>query len=167
MKHTENVNAESKRIAESIEAILKQRNLTHSDFARLVGKRESEISRWMSGHHNFTISTLVKIESALKVKLIDRAYSSSSSTLVSEPAAEYYTPNSIRDICIGLLNKISDTDVLLKIRSSIENLVSIEDRKAAEQIRISDFINSIPLEGGSLVPANIKGAGCLVEEKYL
>lgn len=167
MKHTENVNAESKRIADSIEAILKQRNLTHSDFARLVSKRESEISRWMSGHHNFTISTLVKIESALKVKLIDRAYNSSSSTLVSEPAAEYYTPNSIRDICIGLLNKISDTDVLLKIRSSIENLVSMEDRKAADQIHISDFINSIPLEGGSLVPSNIKGAGCLVEEKYL
>ena len=167
MKQGENVNAESKRIADSIEAVLKQRNLTHSDFARIVGKRESEISRWMSGRHNFTISTLVKIESALNVKLIDKSYSDEYDMLISEPVAEYYTPNSLRDICIGLLNKISDTDVLIKIRSSIENLVNMKAVKTTEKIQVSEFISSIPLEGNSLVPANIKGAGCLVEEKYL
>lgn len=30
----------------------------------------------------------------------------------------------------------------------------------------AEFINSIPLEGGSLVPADVTGAGCLVEYKY-
>ena len=52
-------------IAERICEILKSKGLTQKDFARLLGKRESEISKWMTGRHNFTTQTVARIETAL------------------------------------------------------------------------------------------------------
>lgn len=57
-------------IAERISEILKSRNLTQKDFAQQLNKRESEVSKWMTGRHNFTMQTIAKIESALGCKLV-------------------------------------------------------------------------------------------------
>ena len=57
-------------IAERISEILKSKGLTQKDFARLLGKRESEISKWMTGHHNFTTQTIARIETALGDKVL-------------------------------------------------------------------------------------------------
>lgn len=58
-------------IAERISEILKEKNLTQKDFAHRLNKRESEISKWMTGRHNFTMQTITKIETALNCKLIN------------------------------------------------------------------------------------------------
>lgn len=42
----------------------------------------------------------------------------------------------------------------------------MEENKTTGDIQVSDFINSIPLEGKNLVPSNIKGASCLAEVKF-
>lgn len=57
-------------IAERISDILKSKGLTQKDFARLLGKRESEISKWMTGRHNFTTQTIARIESVLGNKVL-------------------------------------------------------------------------------------------------
>lgn len=57
-------------IAERIAAILKSKGLTQKDFARLLGKRESEISKWMTGRHNFTTQTIARIETTLGSKVL-------------------------------------------------------------------------------------------------
>ena len=57
-------------IAERISEILKSKGLTQKDFARLLGKRESEISKWMTGRHNFTTQTIARIEAALEDKVL-------------------------------------------------------------------------------------------------
>ena len=57
-------------IAERICEILKSKGLTQKDFARLLGKRESEISKWMTGRHNFTTQTVARIETALGCKVL-------------------------------------------------------------------------------------------------
>ena len=57
-------------IAERISEILKSKGLTQKDFARLLGKRESEISKWMTGRHNFTTQTIARIETALGDKVL-------------------------------------------------------------------------------------------------
>ena len=44
------------------------------DFANKMHKRESEISKWMTGRHNFTMQTIAKIETALGCKLINIAH---------------------------------------------------------------------------------------------
>ena len=60
-------------IAERISEVLKAKNLTQKDFAQKLHKRESEISKWLTGRHNFTMQTIAKIETALGCKLINIA----------------------------------------------------------------------------------------------
>lgn len=57
-------------IAERISEIQKAKGLTQKDFARLLNKRDSEISKWLTGRHNFTTQTIARIETALGSKLI-------------------------------------------------------------------------------------------------
>ena len=47
---------------------------TQKDFARLLNKRDSEISKWLTGRHNFTTQTIARIETALGSKLISIAH---------------------------------------------------------------------------------------------
>lgn len=57
-------------IADRIVAILNARNMTQKEFAKLMGKTEAEVSRWVGGTHNFTLSTIAKISAALDSPLI-------------------------------------------------------------------------------------------------
>ena len=52
-------------IADRIDAILKKKGLSQKELAAMMGKRESEISRWLTGRHNFTTNTLADISLAL------------------------------------------------------------------------------------------------------
>lgn len=57
-------------ISYRIDCALRDRGLTQKQFAKMVGKTEAEVSRWLSGRHNFTIRTLAKISTALGVDVI-------------------------------------------------------------------------------------------------
>lgn len=68
----EKVSAEVRRkvdlsflIVDRIHSILEERGLKQKDLANLLGKKESEISKWMRGTHNFTIDTISAIENVL------------------------------------------------------------------------------------------------------
>lgn len=52
-------------IVDRIHSILQERGLKQKDLANMLGKKESEISKWMRGTHNFTIDTISSIESVL------------------------------------------------------------------------------------------------------
>lgn len=52
-------------IANRIYDLLKEKKMTQREFAALMGKRESEISRWLTGTHGFTTTTLAKIAAVL------------------------------------------------------------------------------------------------------
>jgi transcriptional regulator with XRE-family HTH domain len=45
--------------------ILKRQGKEQKDLAKALGKSESEISKWMTGTHNFTFKTAAKIEAVL------------------------------------------------------------------------------------------------------
>jgi predicted XRE-type DNA-binding protein len=57
-------------ISEKIDLLLKTRGLTQKQFAKMVGKTEPEVCRWLSGRHNFTIRTLAKISIALETDIV-------------------------------------------------------------------------------------------------
>jgi len=59
------LNRQSFEIVDRIHEILVRQGKGRKDLALLLGKSESEISKWMSGSHNFTIQTLAKIQIAL------------------------------------------------------------------------------------------------------
>lgn len=52
-------------IVDRIHAVLEQRGLRQKDLALMLDKKESEVSKWMRGTHNFTIETISQIEKAL------------------------------------------------------------------------------------------------------
>ena len=57
-------------ISDKLDAILQERGMTQKEFAKLIGKSESEVCKWLGGTHNFTLKTIAKISSVLNVELI-------------------------------------------------------------------------------------------------
>ena len=57
-------------IANRIYDILEEKDMSQKEFARLMGKTETEVSRWLSGTHNLTLATLCKISVALGEDII-------------------------------------------------------------------------------------------------
>ena len=53
------------RIADAMKAV----GLSKSQFARKMGKSPSEITKWLSGTHNFTIDSLQEISAVLGVEI--------------------------------------------------------------------------------------------------
>ena len=58
------------KLAAQIDNVLISRGLTNQEFAFMMGKKPSEITRWQSGTHNFTTETLWEIERVLKIQLL-------------------------------------------------------------------------------------------------
>ena len=48
-------------ISNKIDVLMRERGLSKKQFADQIGRRPSEITRWLSGQHNFTVSTLAML----------------------------------------------------------------------------------------------------------
>lgn len=59
------------QIVNRIHEILVAKGFRQKDLADKLGKKESEISRWMRGTHNFTIETISAIELALGEPILE------------------------------------------------------------------------------------------------
>lgn len=57
-------------IANRIYEILEAKGMTQKELAQKLGKTETEVSRWLSGTHNLTLSTICKISAALGEEII-------------------------------------------------------------------------------------------------
>lgn len=51
------------QISNRLDFLMKEQGLSKKQLADAIGKRPSEITRWLSGEHNFTISTLSMLSS--------------------------------------------------------------------------------------------------------
>ena len=45
-------------VSNRIYELMKQRGLTKQQFAQALGKKPSEVTKWLSGQHNFTLKTI-------------------------------------------------------------------------------------------------------------
>lgn len=90
-------------IASRIDALLVERGLSQKEFADMMGKRESEVSKWLKGTHNFTLRTLAKISAVLDSPIVQvvakqpnvytqQSYSVNVNLLItpSQPAYSYH-----------------------------------------------------------------------------
>ncbi len=50
-------------ISNRLDTLMRKNGLNKKKFAEAIGKRPNEITRWLSGEHNFTISTLAMLSS--------------------------------------------------------------------------------------------------------
>lgn len=83
-------------IANRIYSLLKKKKMTQREFASLMGKRESEISRWLTGSHGFTTTTLAKISAVLGEPVIE-VHKDSEIKYVFVSAREFITPSESYD----------------------------------------------------------------------
>lgn len=57
-------------IVEEIYALLESKGLTQKELAKKLDKKESEVSKWLSGMQNLTLRSITKMEVALGKDLI-------------------------------------------------------------------------------------------------
>ncbi len=57
-------------ICEKVRIALEQKGWTKRKFAGLMNKKPSEVSRWLSGMHNLTLKSIIKMEQTLGIDLI-------------------------------------------------------------------------------------------------
>ena len=58
-------------ISNRLAALMKERGLNKKQLAEALGKRPNEITRWLSGEHNFTISTLAMLSTFFGKSIIN------------------------------------------------------------------------------------------------
>lgn len=81
-------------ISTRIGDILQRKGWSQADFAKAAGKKEAEISKWMSGQQNFTIRTIAFIETVLGEEILQvKQYRKST----SRKSLSTYAPGLLND----------------------------------------------------------------------
>lgn len=57
-------------ISNKIDTLMRERGLSKKQFADQIGKRPSEITRWLSGQHNFTVATIAMLSAFFGTPII-------------------------------------------------------------------------------------------------
>ena len=65
-------------LSDRIQEILKQKGISQKELAEMLDKKESQVSKWLTGTHNFTIKTLSRLEVALGEPIFEVVKSKSS-----------------------------------------------------------------------------------------
>ena len=58
------------KISNRIAELMQSRNLSRKQFAEALGKRPCEVTKWLSGQHNFTISTIAMLSAFFEQPII-------------------------------------------------------------------------------------------------
>ena len=120
--------------AEQIEEAIRERGLTRKQFAELMDRNPSEVTKWLGGKHNFTIALLQEISDKLGIqitgvenisRLVDGYTEESPLELLQEPASTYGADT-------GLTGKIRRRSAELGIsaRMYLERLVEDDIRES-------------------------------------
>ena len=59
------------RLALKIDDAIKSKGFSKTEFAKKINKNNSEISKWLSGTHNFTHDTLILLQNELDISLVN------------------------------------------------------------------------------------------------
>jgi antitoxin component HigA of HigAB toxin-antitoxin module len=58
------------QISNRIDSLMKKQGLTKKQFADALGHRPSEVTKWLSGEHNFTLKTIASLSAFFGEPLI-------------------------------------------------------------------------------------------------
>lgn len=60
-------------VSNRIYDLMTEKGLSKAEFARAIGKRPCEITKWLSGQHNFSLKTLALLSTFFGVSFIRQA----------------------------------------------------------------------------------------------
>lgn len=69
-QESKNYVSKSMEIVNQIILFLKEKEMNQKMLAKKLGKSEAEVSKWLSGSHNFTVRTLTSIGTAINEEII-------------------------------------------------------------------------------------------------
>ena len=92
-------------IANRIYDLLKTKKMSQREFAVLMGKRESEISRWLTGSHGFTTTSLAKIAAVLGEPIVEVKKKPQDKFVFIPFSTTFMTPAEVND---GIYNNAND-----------------------------------------------------------
>lgn len=104
------------QILKRVNYILEQKGYKQKDLAESLGKKESEISKWLSGEHNLTLKSLAKLQAALGEEII---------TVVPTPSLNEKIWKKVQgsQFCIYTENqKLKSDPAFEEVNSEIDNL---------------------------------------------
>ncbi|MCC8037047.1 MAG: helix-turn-helix domain-containing protein [Bacteroidales bacterium] len=58
-------------VSDRIYQLMLDRGLTRKQLAEAVGRRPSEVTKWLSGQHNFTLRTIAMLSSYFNAPIIE------------------------------------------------------------------------------------------------
>lgn len=61
----------SMAVAKRLESLIKEKGLNKKQFAESLGRHPSEVTKWLSGEHNFTIATLAMFSAYFNESIIE------------------------------------------------------------------------------------------------
>jgi ribosome-binding protein aMBF1 (putative translation factor) len=76
-------------LAAQIEDAMRAKGIGKKQFADMLGKKPSVITKWLSGTHNFEINTLTQIANALNIKLFAFDIPIDKETIILKPNLTY------------------------------------------------------------------------------
>jgi transcriptional regulator with XRE-family HTH domain len=107
-------------LSKRIQFLLNQNSMDQKDLANILGKNESEISKWLSGSHNFTLKTVARIEDVLGGKLLEIV---NEETLNKKENVSVYLINSEQLYSPKNYNALKETLPLKKYSTNYRNTV--------------------------------------------
>lgn len=60
----------SVEIVERIGHLMESKNINQKGLAKMLGKTPSEVSKWLSGTHNFTLKSIQKLEMVFECPIL-------------------------------------------------------------------------------------------------
>ncbi len=114
-------------LACQIDDLIKAKGFSYSQFAKIMGKKPSEISKWTSGAHNFTIDTLQEIAYHLDVSLADLVASTKEEQPIENQIIEVKTEDLQKEI---ILLKERELKHEKKVATYFKKIAQIDPRFA-------------------------------------
>jgi len=121
-------------ISTNIDRVLKSEKLSQREFAIKVGHNESEISKWLSGSHNFTLKTIAKIESVLGYHIINLPIFHENKKVLEDNKISH----SINTLQIEIIEE--QNNFIKKMSESIKNYAFEENNQKYKPMKLVESI---------------------------
>ena len=131
-------------IADRIQELLDAKGMQQKDLAKALGKQESEVSKWLSGTHNFTLKTLAKITEVLGADVVQVVKRVNWENYFLEEEEKTFAVHIENFSC---LFNTGDQDSYFFIRSQLKNFS--EGEKAHSEEQGSHILES---DEGTIIP---------------
>lgn len=116
-------------IAKAIKNAHSDMGMIQKQLAQAFDKSEAEISKWLSGTHNFTLRTIAKIEAVLGIEIIN-------------PSIAFYASDKQSEVSVPSITTSTSIMVNIFVQPDFTNMMpAVEGKLGYQFIQSTELIN--------------------------